>query len=164
MLTGEENLLTLQVQALFKNGTSPDNVRDWQRLFNGVLRKSFAIEDAKFGKMNMARGEDRNLCVLVDLPYEQGRQVLDMLEREEAKLPQGVSIEACDALPQLVQERYGDRGGYSGSGGYGGSRNNGGGYRGGNSYGGSRDRGDNRGRAGDRDGGRPWSRGGDRGN
>ena len=31
MLTGEENLMTIQVEAMFKNGTSPDNVRDWMR-------------------------------------------------------------------------------------------------------------------------------------
>lgn len=29
--TGEKGMTTLQVEAVFKNGTSPDNVRDWQR-------------------------------------------------------------------------------------------------------------------------------------
>jgi hypothetical protein len=30
-LTGENGYITFQVEAVFKNGTSPDNIRDWQR-------------------------------------------------------------------------------------------------------------------------------------
>ena len=31
LLTGQQEYTTLQVEALFKNGSSPDNIRDWQR-------------------------------------------------------------------------------------------------------------------------------------
>ena len=84
--------MTLQIGAIFKNGTSPDNVRDWQKLVNGILRKSFNIMDAKFGKMSMARSPDRSLCVLVDFSYEQGKEILDALNNEEAKLPGSLYI------------------------------------------------------------------------
>ena len=40
--------MTMQVDAMFKNGTTPANNKDWQRLFLGVLRRSFEIEDVKF--------------------------------------------------------------------------------------------------------------------
>jgi hypothetical protein len=40
--------MTMQVDAMFKNGTTPANNRDWQKLIIGVLRRSFDIEDIKF--------------------------------------------------------------------------------------------------------------------
>ena len=48
VLSGEKDVMTMQVDAMFKNGTTPANNKDWQRLFLGVLRRSFEIEDVKF--------------------------------------------------------------------------------------------------------------------
>jgi hypothetical protein len=48
VLSGEKDVMTMQIDAMFKNGTTPSNNKDWQRLFLGVLRRSFEIEDVKF--------------------------------------------------------------------------------------------------------------------
>ena len=136
LLTGEEGLKTIQFEAVFKNGTTPESIRDWQRLVNGILRKSLNIVDAKFGKMSMARSTDRNLCILVDFSNKQAEAILSGKDEEGVQLPGGVRIQECIALPPLVQERYGG-GGYRGGGGGGGYRGGGGGgYRGGGGYGG----------------------------
>lgn len=103
MLTGEENVMTLQVDAVFKNGTTPETTRDWTKLITGVLHRSLGLEDIKFGKMTMARGANKNLCVLVDMPFDQATEVLDMLET--TKLPQGVNLAPCESLPNLIAER-----------------------------------------------------------
>ena len=125
-LTGEENMMTVQVNAVFRNGSTPETVRDWQKLINGILKRSCGIMDVRFGKMSMGRGTDRNLCALVDFPYDQGVEILEALA--DAVLPQGVGIKQCEQLPQLVQER----GSYSrdsyGGGGGGGGGGRGGGY------------------------------------
>ena len=59
--------MTIQVDAMFKNGTTPTTNRDFQRLFTGVLRRSFEIEDIKVLRMSMARNDKRQLCGLFDL-------------------------------------------------------------------------------------------------
>lgn len=132
--------MTMQVDAMFKNGTTPSNNKDWQRLFLGVLRRSFEMEDVKFLRMSMARNEARDLCALVDLSFEVGMQIMDSME--SAGLPSGVSITHCTVLPPLVSDRserpaYSDRGSSyrsgSSSGGY---QGGGGGRGGGSSYGG----------------------------
>ena len=122
------------------------------RLFTGVLRRSFEIEDIKYMRMSMARNDKRNLCALIDLDQATGMIIMDNLET--AGLPQGVSLKHCTQLPQLVSERsdsyggggggYGGRGGDRSVGGGGGGR---GGYSdrgrssgGGRSYGGDRER------------------------
>ena len=135
---------------------------------NGVLRKSFDINDAKFGKMSMARSENRRLCVLVDFPYQQGKKIMDALDSEVALLPQGVTLKPCHSLPSLITERsgYGDRGGdrdrsysrggYSGGGDrrtYSGGGGGGGGRGGGDRYGGGGGGGGRYGGGGGRDGG-----------
>lgn len=45
LLTGESSMTTLQVEAVFKNGTSPDNVRDWQRYL--LLMTFYFVFDTK---------------------------------------------------------------------------------------------------------------------
>lgn len=127
MLTGEENLVTIQVEAVFKNGTTPETTRDWTKLITGVLHRSLGLEDMKFGKMTMARGPNRNLCVLVDMPTEQAMEVLEMVEN--TKLPQGVTLVPCEVLPPLISERSDRYGGGGSSSRYGGG--GGGGYSGG---------------------------------
>ena len=64
---GEREVMTIQVDAMFKNGTTPTTNRDFQRLFTGVLRRSFEIEDIKVLRMSMARNDKRQLCGLFDL-------------------------------------------------------------------------------------------------
>ena len=133
-----------QVDAMFKNGTTPATNRDWQRLFTGVLRRSFEVEDVKLLRMSMARNEKRQLCGLFDVPFETGMYLMDNVET--AGLPQGVSIKHCSVLPPLVSERtsdrsYGDRGG---------------GDRGGGSY----SRGSSGGGGGGGGAGRSWGGGG----
>ena len=126
---------------MFKNGTTPATNRDWQRLFTGVLRRSFELEDVKLLRMSMARNEKRQLCGLFDVPFETGMYLMD--NAETAGLPQGVSVKHCSVLPPLVSERtsdrsYGDRGGgYGDRGGGGGYGRGGGGGGGGRSWGGS---------------------------
>ena len=106
------------------------------RLFLGVLRRSFDLEDVKFLRMSMARNGARDLCALIDLSCETGMMILDSMET--AGLPSGVSIEHCTVLPPLVSDRserpaYSDRGSSYRSGGGGSSY---GGRGGGSSYGG----------------------------
>ena len=138
LLTGEEGVKTIQFEAVFRNGSTPESVRDWQRLVNGILRRSLGVEDAKFGKISMARSSTRNnLCVLVDFTCEQADTILSALNDDEVKIPGGVKIHECHQLPPLVQEArrdyagnryegvgYGRSGGgrdrYGGSGRYGG--------------------------------------------
>ena len=114
MLTGELNTLTLQVEAVFKNGTSPETTRDWTKLITGILYRTLGLDDIRFGKMTLARGANRNLCCLVDVSAELGHEVLTMLEA--TKLPSGVSIAQCETLPQLISDtssRFSDdRGSY----------------------------------------------------
>jgi hypothetical protein len=182
LLTGEADVTTIQVDAVFKNGSQPESMRDWQKLTAGVLRRSLDIEDIKFGKTSLARvaadpGRPESLgsssvCCLIDVPAQQGQKVLEMLET--VTLPAGVNLEACKTLPELIRDptdrysrdyrggggggggrRYGGSGrSYGGGGGGGGRRYDGGG--GGRSYGGGgRDRGGGGGYGG---GGRSYDR------
>lgn len=108
MLTGELNTLTLQVEAVFKNGSSPETTRDWTKLITGILYRTLGLDDIRFGKMTLARGPSRNLCCLIDVPAELGHEVLSMLQT--TKLPSGVTIAQCETLPQLISDspsRYG---------------------------------------------------------
>ena len=169
LLTGEAGLKTMKFEAVFKNGTTPESIRNWQRLVNGILRKSLDIDDAKFGKMSMARGADRNLCLLVDFTAQQANDILFALEDAQG-LPGGVAITECTALPPLVQERRseyggGGGGGYRGGGGYnnryggGGRGGGGGGGGGGDRYGGDRRGGGGGGGYSGGGGRREWSSG-----
>jgi ATP-dependent RNA helicase DDX21 len=139
MLTGESDMMTIQVDAVFKNGSTPETTRDWTRLVTGVLHRSLGLEDIRFGRMTMARTPTRSLCCLFDMPSSQAHEVLEMLK--STKLPGGVTLVQCEALPLLVSERMdrGERGSYGErSGSYGGDRGSSyGGDRGG-SYGGDR--------------------------
>lgn len=116
LLTGQEEFMTLQVGATFRNGTSPDNIRDWLRLVTGVFRRHLELDEFRFGKMSLARSaahlgsEERrdyykgkgNLDVLVDLDYDTAQQVMRVVK--ERGLPQGVRIDVCKVLPELVQD------------------------------------------------------------
>ncbi|CAK9252802.1 unnamed protein product [Sphagnum jensenii] len=119
LLTGEEGWQTLQVEAVFKNGTSPDNVRDWQRLLASVLKRSMDIDNVEFGKVNMGRtGDTRIPCAVLDLQEETAHQVLEALEK--IKLPTGLSIKECSVLPYITEystrsSSYGERRFSSGS-------------------------------------------------
>ena len=160
LLTGELEYMTLQVQAVFRNGSSPSTIRDWQRLSAGLFRRSLGMDDFKFGRMSMARLEgDPNLVLLLDVDYEVGLAVLERLQgaegdgaegeqgsgetdsssnresgRVRAQLPSGVRVTRCETLPALVQDRS-ERPAYSS---YGSSGGGGGGYRGTGGYGGGR--------------------------
>jgi len=139
MLTGETDSMTLQVQAIFKNGTSPETTWDWQRLFAGILKRSLEIENVDMKRVAMGKTEQRTPIGLVDVNFEVGNQIIESLQT--VSLPNGVVIEQCEKLPQLVGDRGGD---YRGGGGsprgwtpresFGG----GGGGGGGSSYGGDR--------------------------
>ena len=152
LLTGEADVTTMQVDAVFKNGSQPTSMRDWQKLTAGVLRRSLDIEDIKFGKTSLAKvaggpgtGErslgSSSVCCLIDVPAQQGQKVLEMLD--SVTLPAGVNLEACKTLPELIRDpsdRYHQD--YRGGGGRrygGGGRNYGGGGR--RYDGGGRDRG-----------------------
>jgi ATP-dependent RNA helicase DDX21 len=156
LLTGESDMTTLQVEATFKNGTQPGDMRDWQRLTAGVLRRSLDLEDIKFGKTALAKeaeGAAATFC-LIDVPAAQGSVILQKLQN--VVLPAGVVLEACKSLPYLIpnerDRQYGDRdGGGRGRGG-GGYNRGGGGYRGGGG-GGGYGRGGGGGGGGDRRGG-----------
>eukprot|EP01038_Epipyxis_sp_PR26KG_P009150 gene9150-12341_t len=130
LLTGENDVVTLEIEAVFKNGTSPDNVRDWQRLIAGVLRGVLNLQDVRFGKTSMARGVDKNIIALVDFNKDRAYEILEEIEKTE--LPVGISFKICDTLPPLIVDRS-ERPSYSSSssGGY-----SGGGYRGGGGGGG----------------------------
>ena len=161
--TGESGLMTLHVEAVFKNGTSPDNVFDWRRLFAGVLKRSLGMEDVMVGKVAMGRSDSRAPCAVVDVPYEDGQEILTALET--IKLPQGLNIRECDVLPAIMNDYSsgGGGGGYKRSFGGGGG---GGGYRGSEGGGGYRSESSgSRGyspRSSDRggSGGGGWSKGG----
>ena len=160
--TGESGLLTLHVEAVFKNGTSPDNVRDWHRLFVGVLKRSLNIDDIIVGKVAMGRSDNRVPCAVIDVPYEDGQDIITALQT--TKLPPGLIIRECGTLPTSLMEYKrpyeggGGGGGYrGGGGGYGGG---GGGYRGGESSGGRSYSPSSRSSEGGGGGGSSWNRGG----
>ena len=173
LLTGEADVITLQVDATFKNGTQPTSIRDWQKLTAGVLRRSLEIEEVTFGKISLAKIDPdvNEICCLVDVPADQANEIFEKMD--EVRLPAGVNIVSCPTLPTLLRDpdqrydRYGDRGDRRGGGGYGrgnGGRGGGrgGGYgrgndrRGGGGGGGyGRDR-----RGGGGGGGRSWDQGG----
>lgn len=131
--TGESGLMTLHVEAVFKNGTSPDNVFDWRRLFMGVLKRSLGMEDVMVGKVAMGRSDSRAPCAVVDVPYEDGQEIMTALQT--IKLPQGLNIRECDVLPSSMIDYSSSGGGYKRSYGGGGG---GGGYRGSEGGGGYR--------------------------
>ena len=130
------------------------------RLTSSILRRCFDVENVRFGKSSLARGENRELFLVVDVPYENGRTVMEAIaadaEGGAGVLPVGVRMAQCEMLPSLVQERemdwlggsedggssnyrdggrYGARGGGGGGSGSGyrdraGGGSGGGGYRG----------------------------------
>lgn len=147
MLTGENDIMTLKINAVFKNGSSPATTRDWQRLLAGVIRRSLDVEEGvKFGKTVMARDDDRSVIALIDVPYEIGTSILSKLN--EVGLPGGIKISQVDAIPRdIIEDRsrtdsWSDRGGSRGEGGtlrrgsWGPPGGREGGYRGGGGAGG----------------------------
>ena len=156
LLTGAEDLVTMQFDAVFKNGSQPDTLRDWQKLAAGVLRRSLEIEDIKFGKTSIGKLPDQSMCCLIDLKSEQGSEIMKMLE--DVKLPQGVKLKPCSVLPPIMRdpsERSWQAGGGGGGsrGSYGGGGSRGGGYRGGGGGGGGYRSGGGAGRGRDNAGG-----------
>lgn len=153
LLTGEPDMITLQVDAVFRNGSQPSTMRDWQKLSAGVLKRSLDIESIRFGKTSLAKTiqnehlEGENLgsgavCCLLDIPVQQGSKILQLLD--EVSLPSGVEMQVCKSLPHLIPDATnrnfnvggrsygsrGDRGGYRGRGGASSGGGGGGGGRG----------------------------------
>jgi ATP-dependent RNA helicase DDX21 len=151
VLTGKPNMMTLQFDAKLSDGSSPNSVKDWQKLVFGVLKRSFKIDDAEIHEISMAKNLDRDLCAMVDFDFEVGKQILS--EIGSVTMPAGVNIHRCEIIPQIISgdtfynrgggDRYSSRGGYNGDrGSYGGGGGGGGGRgrswdrdRGGGSYG-----------------------------
>ncbi len=146
ILSGSQNTMTLQVNAVFKNGTSPGLIRDWQKLFAGVLKRTLDMDNVKFGKTVMAKDKNRQMIALIDVPYESGRDIMQKLQT--VSLPQGVNIQPCESLPSVV---ISDRPEYTsyGNDNYRSSSSGGGGGGSGRSWGGNKgDRGGDRDRRG----------------
>lgn len=132
LLTGEPGMTTLQVDAVFRNGSQPSTMRDWQKLTAGVLKRSLNIDSIRFGKASLARTAKEEtgdtigggaMCCLLDVPVKQGSEIVQLLD--EISLPAGVVMQACKSLPQLIPDpsdrrfddgsrSYGGRGGSSG--------------------------------------------------
>lgn len=112
LLTGEPGMTTLQVDAVFRNGSQPSTMRDWQKLTAGVLKRSLSINNIRFGKTSLAKTnkdgtEGENLgggavCCLLDVPVQQGSEIVKLLD--VISLPPGVIMQACKTLPQLIQD------------------------------------------------------------
>jgi hypothetical protein len=144
VLTGKPNMMTLQFDAKLSDGSSPRQLRDWQKLVLGVLKRSFGMEDAEIHEISMAKNLDRDLCAMVDFDFEIGKQILSQMDG--VQMPSGVQINRCEIIPQIISgdNVYNSRGGgYNDRGSYGGGdrRYGGGGGGGGRSW--DRDRGGN---------------------
>ena len=148
------------------------------RLFAGVLSRSLGMEDVVFGKLATGRAKGQTV-LLVDLDSETAHAVLDRLQKpppavvvdvlvegvtdglvhtdieahgkERVALPEGLKIEACRTLPEIMLDRSPTREYSSGRG----SRGGGGGG-GGRSFSAA-------GRGAGGGGGRSWQRSGDSG-
>lgn len=108
MLTGEIGKMTLHVNAVFKNGTSPSTVRDWQRVFSGIVRKSLLLEDVKTGRVAMGRlPKTRQFCGLFDVDTESGQTILDKIAEDESAIPNGIEISRCEKLVEIVEDNSG---------------------------------------------------------
>lgn len=116
LLSGQSGFTTLQIEAVFRNGSSPDNIRDWQRygplcswfhlpftsyfvlhipplvcrLFAGVLRRSLEMEDVSFGKMALGWVGGQSVAV-VDLDSETAQAVLARLQQGEPEEEEGTA-------------------------------------------------------------------------
>ena len=149
------------------------------RLFSGVLKRSFDMDEVRFGRVAIGRTENRAPCALVDVPSDTAESILDAIE--ETKLPAGLGIKQCETLPHLVPDfsnavgrrdsggsgrsyvpssRFGGDRSYGGGSGGGGDRSysSGGGGGGSRSYSSGGDRSYSSGGGGDRS----YSSGGDR--
>jgi len=160
ILTGEIDYQTLEIHAVFRNGTAPTRSYEWRRLINGILERSLEMTQVAFGKVAMARSssEGRNTDLpffgLIDIPAELATEVLSKAA-EPGRLPGGVAIRACRKVPTIINERRD----YSGSSDY---RSGSNGYRAGGGRGGRAYRGGS-GRGGYNSGsrgpsGRTWTR------
>lgn len=118
----------MQVEAVFRNGSTPSSVRDWSSLVAGVLARSLDLQDVHLGKVALGRvsvpgggsySRDKQVVALVDLEDDMAQQALERLqigdqfatlpdsevEVHEYSLPPGIKIAACAHLPELVVER-----------------------------------------------------------
>lgn len=128
MLTGQPGFTTLQVEAVFRNGSTPTSVRDWSSLVAGMLARSLDIQDVRLGKVALGRvpvpgggsySRDKQLVALVDVEDELAQQVLERLQISEQiatdpdsevevhgdSPPAGIKMAACAQLPELVVDR-----------------------------------------------------------
>lgn len=115
---------------MFRNGSTPVSVRDWQSLVTGVLARSLDLQDVHLGKLALGRvpvpgggsySRDKQLVALVDLEDELAQMVLQRLapphqlegrphddelkQEQQYELPVGIKMAACVHLPELVVDR-----------------------------------------------------------